>query len=268
MADSLGMPAQLLGRILYKNDASGAAQTIADGDDNVFFFPGSESMTSSYAAVFRTIAAVSKACFNSPAKQQLTGATGTIGGCPLGGYQTFLSQFVNGLAAGYDDVGAIASLDIESPSDSNCLDCDNTATVTQDWSMVELVCYRDVNNVVTEIKANVARAITAADPSAGQSYGGLDPTANTISYNLTFATNDGWGTGPGGLFEIYEDTGQVQANRRPVSQGITLPSTEYDEIIAACAADLSYAGIPLTAAMVVAETVPDMALFTGGPTPA
>lgn len=272
MAFEQSMASEVLGRILYKNGVGGEPLSIADGDDNVFFFPGSETMSSEYQATFRTVAAIASACFNRPETRRVSGATGVIRGCPINGAQEFLGQFVNGLAIGYDALGAVASLDIESPGDSNCLDCDTAASASSTWSMVEIICYRDCNNNVVDIRANIARSITAADPSGAYTFGGTDPTANAIDFNLTFSNNAGWHGGsagsPGLLFDLYEDTGGAVDNGRPVSMGVAFADTdEYDEIIAACACDLSYAGIPLTAAMVTAATVPDKQLFTGAATP-
>lgn len=263
MADSQALPGEALGWLFYKNSPSGAALTTGDGDGNVFFFPGSEKMTSSYQATFRAISAITDACFNKPARSVISGAQNSIANCPMAGAQTFLGQFVNGLAIGYTALGEVASLDIASPDEAEC-GVDLTPAAGTSWSMVELIAWRDCENVIHSVRANIARKITAANPSGGQGFGGPNPAANTVNYTLTLEANDGWDAGPGDLFPLFEDLAGGVADTRPVSMGVTFDDPDdIAELVAACSCKLAYAGLPLTAAMVAAETVPDTPLITG-----
>lgn len=266
MADDQTQPGEVLGWLFYKNSPSGAALTNADGDNNMFFFPGGEAQTSAYGIQNRTIAAVASACFTSSEKVLTSGAQVTINGCSMMGAQTFMTQFVNGLVPGYDGSGNVITIDIEGPDDASCNTC--AADVAGDkWSLVELVCWRDCDGNIDEVRGNVARQISAAVPSGTMNFGGA-PGANSTNFPmvLTLEPNDGWGDGPGDVFPIFEDTGGAVDDTRPVSLGFTFPTpADATVLLAECGCDLSWAGVPITAALVTAGTVPATPLIGTNP---
>lgn len=267
MADIQGVPAELLVRLFYKNTALGAAGVVpvgGAGDGNVYLFTGGSAMTSQYDAQFTNVAAIASACFNRQASQSVSGAKATIGDCNLTGAKEFAGQFVNGFTNSYNALGNVLTLDIASPnSAANCLKWGQVTAAGQRWTMIELAGWRDSNDGEVVVAANIARAITAADPSAGPRFGGVNPGDNNFSATLTLDPNSGWGTGPGGLFPLFEQDGTTAAST-PVSLGFEMGTPAiYEDLITLCSSDSALRGVPLTAALVAANVELQTALIQG-----
>ena len=267
MADIQGVPAELLVRLFYKNSAAGVPGVVPDdgsGDGNVFMFVGNDVQTSQFAATFNNVAAITGAAFNRPAYQNVSGATATITDCNLTGAKEFGGQFINGFTNGHDDSGNVITLDIASPNgDDSCLRWGAASETTTEWTMIELVGWRDCNDNELSVNANIARAITAADPQAGPKFGGTNPADNNFSATLTMQTNSGWGSGPADLFPIFESDGTT-ATRTPTSIGFEMDTASvYEDLIALCSCDSALRGVPLTAALITANTALDTPLIVG-----
>jgi hypothetical protein len=129
--------------------------------------------------------------------------------------------------------------------------------------MIELAGWRDCNDGEVVVAANIARAITAADPSTGPRFGGVNPGDNNFSVTLTLDANTGWGAGPGGLFPLFEQDDTTVAST-PVSLGFALTTEAiYEDLITLCACDSALRGVPLTAALVLANAELQTPLIEG-----
>lgn len=267
MADTQATPAELLLRLFYKNSAAGVPGVVPTGgagDGNVFMFVGNTVQTSVWTPQFTNVGAIAGACFNRAASQSVSGAQAVITDCNLTGAKTFGGQFVNGFTNGYDDAGNVVTLDIAAPnSGANCLTWGITTAQGLEWTMIELAGWRDCNDGEVNVQANIARAISAADPQTGPRFGGTNPADNNFSATLTLKPNSGWGAGPGDLFPLFESDGTTE-NSNPVSLGFEMDDeTVYEDLIALCACDSALRGVPITDALVIANPVLDTPLIVG-----
>lgn len=253
---------ETLGIFMFKNDCCGAALTIADGDENVFYLPGNDSSYIVSGPDFSTTPSIENNCFFRAAKNKVSGASGTIRYCPISD-QTFLATMVNGYATAYDDMGNILAV-ISKPGAEDCFTCSKSEeTCEAGITVVHIVCVRDCSNNVVGCKASIIRNMTDLELAQKTQRGGTQ-SKQEVDLTANFqAAGECWGLGPGDQFPVYEDPAGTIPDCSPVVPCVDVDITGLEDLLSMCACDSEVGGRFLTAADVASGLVPDIPLLTG-----
>lgn len=259
MTTTSAMPGEMLARLFYKNDATGAPLTIAsDGstDGSVFLFTGNGDMGSEAGPTFETVAAISSNAYTREARQDVSGATAVMRDTPITGAMEFLGQILTGYKLQYDALGDVSGLGVESAAAADCTRWTTASSAATSWTVVELVGYRYCDDVQESVRANIFRNVQEVSPSSNFQFGLDDPGTGSVDLNMTCkAATAAWGDGPNDVFTIYDDTGAATLTTDPITLGWPVGTAAlYEDLITLCACDNAIRGVPLTAALVGATT--------------
>ena len=262
---SPGYPLRINNLFIYQNDCAGVPQTTSDGED-VFWFPGTDSLELEAGPTFRTIAGVATECFSRDPRNVTSGADAVFRrGCGFD-YPEFDSLFLAGYTREFDAAGNVLKA-IEAPGVDACKDCNlNPAATDCDltFSMVADVCYVDCDDVPINRQFMVIRSISQATLSNRYRVGGNNVDAFGGDIAMTLDSNDGYGEGPADAIKAYS-TGTTPGTN-PVVTNVPIPAVlDFTDLDAICECLNEFRGCPITAALVLANPELDHPLITGLP---
>jgi hypothetical protein len=263
MTTTSAMPGEMLARIFYKNDATGAPITVAAAgstDGNTFLFTGNGDMGSETGPTFDTVAAIASNAFTREARNDVSGATAVMRDTPITGAMSFLADILTGYKPQYDASGDISGLGIESAAAADCTRWVTAASAATSWTILELVGYRYCDDVQESVRANIFRNVQDVAPASNFQFGLEDPGTGSVDLNMVCkAAGAGWGDGPNDEFLIYDDLLAATLTTDPITLGWPVGTDAlFEDLITLCACDNAIRGVPLTAALVAAT--PELAL--------
>lgn len=255
------LAAEMVARIFYKNDATGAPVLVAsDGstDGSVVLFTGNTQMQSQPGVDVSQQGEISTAAYTRQARTQVDGASAVLRDTPIFGALEFLADFLSSYKKTYTAGGLFDSPAAVSASEKLCrqLDWAAASEVTTSWTCIELVGWRYCDDETEMVRANIFRNITDASLATNPQFGLDDPGTGTTDINITLEdAGTGWGDGPADLFPIYDDTGGVTLTRAPFNLGHPIGTAAlYEDLVTLCSCKNAVRGIPLTAALIAANS--------------
>lgn len=272
MADTQAMPAEALARIIYKLDPTTGEpirlETDGSTDGSVFLMTGNKVMSSTMGPTFNTQPAISTDSYTRAAVDTVNGAEATWVDVPNIGAMELYAELLKGWVGTKDGSGNVIALSIEDAATAECNTWTTSASTSSRFGALELVGWRYCDNEQDSVRMNIFREISEATPSANLQAGLVDPGSSTSgNINLKLISNDGWLATAGdawfnALFPMFSDDAGAVGAANPGTFGLPVGTESlFDELINLCACNNGVRGIPLTAALVLANPELDTPLI-------
>lgn len=267
MSSATNIDLKVAATIFFRKNADGTIRTVADGDNNVIPFIGSDGDYSDVTAKRREVAEVVSACLTKAAESYANGAEANISFECKTFSPDFQTEFMDSYVADYDPVTGDIQVSVpKASSDEDCKPCNPPEDeATDDWAVVQICCPVDCenNNNNVGFKARVFRCVTSGLPSRASRKGGNDVNGLGYDINLQLGDGDGFGFGPGDMFPSVDINGDPSCN--PVTDGIALPDDfDVEAFLNECkACGKEWNGCFVTAQDVVDFPILDNLLITG-----